>query len=84
MKTNRLPRVAAAIAAIALCSADASRAFAQGRCLTAPEKSAFEFRMLTTELMVAALTCRGVGGQDFSGPYATFVDRHTATTQRHA
>jgi len=84
MKTNRLPRVAAALAAIAICSADASRALAQGRCLTPPEKSAFEFRMLMTELMVAALTCRGVGGQDFSAPYAAFVERHRAATQSHA
>lgn len=84
MKTNRLSRAAAALAAIAICSADASSAFAQGRCLTPTEKSAFEFRMLMTELMVAALTCRGVGGQDFSGPYATFVERHKAATQRHA
>ena len=84
MKTNRLSRAAAAMAVVAICGADASRASAQGRCLTPPEKSAFEFRMLVTELMVAALTCRGVGGQDFSKPYATFVDRHQPAMQRHA
>lgn len=84
MKTNRLSRAAAVLAALAVCSADASTALAQGRCLTPPEKSAFEFRMLMTELMVAALTCRGVGGHDFSSQYGAFVDRHQGAMQKHS
>lgn len=51
-------------------------AVAKTRCLTPVEKTAFEVRMLQTELMVATLTCRGVGNRDFSGQYATFVNRH--------
>lgn len=61
-----------------------SSAEASARCLTPPEKTAFEVRMLQTELMVATLTCRGVGNRDFSGQYATFVNRHRDGLKNHS
>jgi len=33
-------------------------------------------RVMQTELMVAALSCRAVPGRDFTGQYNTFVQRH--------
>lgn len=74
--------VAAACVAATLCHS--SLAFANSRCLTPVEKSAFEVRMLQTELMVATLTCRGVGNRDYSGHYATFVNRHREGLKSHS
>lgn len=61
-------------------------ALAQGnaRCLTPAEKTAFEMRVLQTELMVATLTCRGVGNRDFSAQYNSFVESHRDALKSHA
>jgi len=53
-------------------------------CATSIERAAFEMRMLQTELMVAALACRGSGRRDFAGDYAVFVARHRASLKSHA
>lgn len=49
---------------------------AVARCLTPREQTAFRVRMIQTELMVAALSCRGVPGRDFTGQYNAFVKKH--------
>lgn len=64
--------------------AHASPSLASARCLTPVEKTAFEVRMLQTELMVATLTCRGVNSRDFAGQYATFVNRHREGLKSHS
>jgi len=61
-----------------------SLAAADARCLTPVEKTAFEVRMLQTELMVATLTCRGVSSRDYSGQYASFVNRHRDGLKTHS
>lgn len=77
-------RLASILAATALVLAQDMHAFAQSRCLTPPEKTAFEIRMLQTELMVATLTCRGVPGRDYSKQYADFVTTHRDGLKRHS
>lgn len=61
-----------------------SLATANTRCLTPVEKTAFEVRMLQTELMVATLTCRGVSNRDYAGQYAIFVNRHREGLKSHS
>jgi hypothetical protein len=46
------------------------------RCATPKERTAMRVRVMQTELMVAALSCRAVPGRDFTGQYNTFVQRH--------
>jgi hypothetical protein len=46
------------------------------RCATAKERTAMRVRVMQTELMVAALSCRAVPGRDFTGQYNAFVQRH--------
>lgn len=59
-------------------------ATASARCLTPPEKTAFEVRVLQTEMMVATLTCRGVGNRDFSAQYGHFVEANRDALKSHA
>ncbi len=54
------------------------------QCRMSSERAAFEMRMLQTELMVAALVCRGSEGRDFAGDYAVFVTRHRTSLKYHA
>lgn len=49
---------------------------AVARCVTPKERTAVHVRVMQTELMVAALSCRAVPGRDFTGQYNTFVQRH--------
>jgi hypothetical protein len=49
---------------------------AQARCLNARERNAVNVRIMQTELMVAALSCRGVPGRDFTNQYNVFVRKH--------
>jgi hypothetical protein len=46
------------------------------RCASAKERTAMRVRVMQTELMVAALSCRAVPGRDFTGQYNTFIQRH--------
>jgi hypothetical protein len=83
---NRHPvrRSIVAAACVAATLLNASSAVANSRCLTPVERTAFEVRMLQTELMVATLTCRGVNNRDFAGQYATFVNRHREGLKSHS
>jgi hypothetical protein len=45
-------------------------------CATPKERTAMRVRVMQTELMVAALSCRAVPGRDFTGQYNTFIKRH--------
>jgi hypothetical protein len=45
-------------------------------CATPKERTAMRVRVMQTELMVAALSCRAVPGRDFTGQYNTFIQRH--------
>ncbi|MBM3526016.1 MAG: hypothetical protein FJX57_23960 [Alphaproteobacteria bacterium] len=62
----------------------AGDALAASRCLTPQEKTAFQVRMLQTELMVATLTCRGMSKHDFSKQYGSFVETHRAGLRSHS
>lgn len=52
-----------------------SLAFAQGSCRNATELQAIAVRMLTTELMVAALGCSGATEDSFRNRYGSFVQK---------
>lgn len=84
MSESHRRRLAAIAAATALVISQGTSAFANARCLTPPEKTAFEVRMLQTELMVATLTCRGVPGRDFSKQYESFVNLHRDGLKRQS
>lgn len=45
-------------------------------CATPKERTAMRVRVMQTELMVAALSCRAVPGRDFTGQYNSFIQRH--------
>lgn len=77
-------RLAAIMAGTAFVISLGTSAFADSRCLTPPERTAFEVRMLQTELMVATLTCRGVPGRDFSKQYESFVITHRDGLKRQS
>lgn len=49
---------------------------AQARCLNARERNAVNVRIVQTELMVAALSCRAVPDRDFTNQYNAFVRKH--------
>lgn len=69
---------------LAIVGADTSSAMAASRCLTQQEKTAFQVRMLQTELMVATLTCRGMSKHDFSKEYGAFVETHRSGLRSHS
>jgi hypothetical protein len=56
---------------------------AAARCVNAKERTAVRVRVMQTELMVAALSCRAVPGRDFTGQYNTFVQRHGERLVNH-
>lgn len=43
------------------------------RCLESKERAAVDVRIVQTELMVAALSCRAVPGRDFTDAYNAFM-----------
>jgi hypothetical protein len=73
----------AALTAVATAILPVADAYAQAKCVTAPEKTAFDVRMMQTELMVATLTCRTVPGRDFSSEYNEFITKHRASVQKN-
>lgn len=60
-----------------------SPAFAQASCRTAPELQAIAVRMLTTELMVAALGCSGTSEDSFRNRYGSFVQKFNTDLVRN-
>lgn len=64
-----------ALTVAALMGALPSPAFAQGACRNATELQAIAVRMLTTELMVAALGCSGATEDSFRNRYGSFVQK---------
>jgi hypothetical protein len=54
------------------------------QCLKPKERTAVHVRMLQTELMVAALSCRAVPGRDFTAEYNSFVRKHGDRLVGHA
>lgn len=52
---------------------------AAARCLEAKERAAVDVRVVQTELMVAALSCRAVPGRDFTNAYNAFMQTYGAT-----
>jgi hypothetical protein len=68
--------------AATLVAAPVADAFA--RCVNAKERTAMRVRVMQTELMVAALSCRAVPGRDFTGHYNTFIKSHGERLVGHA
>lgn len=62
----------------------ASAGTALAQCLKPKERTAVHIRVLQTELMVAALSCRAVPGRDFTGQYNAFVKKHGEKLVSHA
>jgi hypothetical protein len=60
-----------------------SPAFAQSACRSAPELQAIAVRMLTTELMVAALGCSGTTEDSFRNRYGSFVQKFNTDLVRN-
>ena len=50
-------------------------ALAQPSCINGTEEGTLQFRLIQTELMVAALSCRGAG---YDQRYASFVNRYSS------
>jgi hypothetical protein len=69
-----LKRVIAACLAASLVATPIGDAFA--RCVSTKERTAMRVRVMQTELMVAALSCRAVPGRDFTGHYNAFIKMH--------
>jgi Ni/Co efflux regulator RcnB len=69
-----LKRIISACLAASLVAAPVAEAAT--KCATAKERTAMHVRVMQTELMVAALSCRAVPGRDFTGQYNAFVQRH--------
>jgi hypothetical protein len=63
-------------ASVSLSLVIAPVADAAARCLSPQERTAVNVRVLQTELMVAALSCRAVPGRDFTGHYNAFIKKH--------
>lgn len=62
----------------------ASAGTAVAQCLKPKERTAVHIRVLQTELMVAALSCRAVPGRDFTGQYNAFVKKHGEKLVSHS
>ncbi len=60
-----------------------SLASAQGACRSTAELQAIALRMLTTELMVAALGCSGTTEDSFRNRYGSFVQKFNADLVRN-
>jgi hypothetical protein len=69
--------------AITLVAALAVPAAAEQRCLQPVERTALNVKMLQSDLMVAALSCREVPGFDYRGAYNAFMQRNGQAISRH-
>jgi hypothetical protein len=72
-----------AVTIAALMGALPSPALAQGACRPTAEMQAIAVRMLTTELMVAALGCSGATEDSFRNRYGSFVQKFNADLVRN-
>jgi hypothetical protein len=81
MKMHR-SRFALAISLVAALAVPAVPAFAQQRCLQPVERTALNVKMLQSDLMVAALSCRDVPGFDYRGAYNVFMQRNGQAISR--
>ena len=68
--------------AITLVAALSVPAAAQQRCLQPAERTALHVKMMQSDLMVAALSCRDVPGFDYRGAYNTFMQRNGQAISR--
>ncbi len=69
--------------AVLMASLAVGPAHAQQRCLQPAERTALHVKVLQSDLMVAALSCRDVPGFDYRGAYNTFMQRHGTGVSRH-
>ena len=69
--------------AVLMASLAVGPAYAQQRCLQPAERTALHVKVLQSDLMVAALSCRDVPGFDYRGAYNTFMQRHGTGVSRH-
>jgi hypothetical protein len=76
-----LKRAITACLAASLVATPIADAFA--RCVNGKERTAMHVRVMQTELMVAALSCRAVPGRDFTGHYNAFVKSHGERLVNH-
>ncbi len=76
----KFQKAVAAAVAVTLFSA----APAMAACYTGQEASAAHFRMLQTELMVAALKCHGHPSLDLAGQYNLFVKKFSSKLNQNA
>jgi hypothetical protein len=70
--------IAATIAAVLAAQPGIALAQAQGACRPTVELQTIAVRMLTTELMVAALGCSGATEDSFRNRYGSFVQKFNA------
>jgi len=69
-------RIRLLAAAAGMACAFGGAALAQPSCISGTEEGTLQFRLIQTELMVAALSCRGAG---YDQRYASFVNRYSST-----
>ena len=72
-----------AVTVAAALAAQPGFALAQGACRPTTEMQAIAVRMLTTELMVAALGCSGTTEDSFRNRYGSFVQKFSADLVRN-
>ena len=72
-----------AVSIAALMGVLPSTAWSQGACRPTAEVQAIAVRMLTTELMVAALGCSGTTEDSFRNRYGSFVQKFNADLVRN-
>ncbi|MBI1775568.1 MAG: hypothetical protein HYR63_09490 [Proteobacteria bacterium] len=80
---RRGTRAAAAVVALGLAVAPVAEAVA-AQCVNRPEIEARQVRLLQTELMVAALSCKHGESYEFSDHYNAFVNKFRGSLQQHA
>ena len=78
---RRGARIVAAVLALSLVKAPIAAA---AQCVSASELEARQVRLLQTELMVAALSCRHGEAYDYSEQYNAFVNKFRGSLQHHA
>lgn len=83
MKSKNLVAAATALVTAAVMAVLPGLASAQGACRNANELQAIAVRMLTTELMVAALGCTGATEDSFRNRYGSFVQKFNTDLVRN-
>jgi hypothetical protein len=73
-----MPKKLIAVTIAAVLAAQPGIALAQGACRPTVELQTIAVRMLTTELMVAALGCSGATEDSFRNRYGSFVQKFNA------